>query len=77
MWAVEAKNFGENKDYFYMSGLTEKESRARHAKLSNSGKWAYVRSWDLAVEWEQEQSNQRIAQWAKEREDGVGEGQLQ
>lgn len=76
MWAVEAKNFGENQDYFYMSGLTEKESRARHAKLSNSGKWAYVRSWDLVAEWEQAEANLRIARFAQEREDGIGEGQL-
>ncbi|MDG1821039.1 MAG: hypothetical protein P8H24_04315 [Methylophilaceae bacterium] len=50
MWAIEARNYGENKDYFYMSGLTEEESRARHAKLSNSGEWALVRSWDKRQE---------------------------
>ena len=56
MWAVEARNFGENKDYWYMSGLTQEESRERHTKLSNSGEWAMVRSWDLTKEWEK-QSN--------------------
>ena len=27
MWAVEARSYGENADYFYMSGLTEAESK--------------------------------------------------
>ena len=45
MWIVEAKNFGENKDYWYMSGLTEEESKKRHRDLFNSGKWAMVRSY--------------------------------
>lgn len=62
-WAVEARNYGDNPDYFYVSGLTEKESRRRHSQLSNSGKWAFVRSWDKQAEWEQEQSAQRIAEW--------------
>lgn len=66
MWAIEARNCGENADYFYMSGLTEAESRARHAKMSNSGKWAMVRSWDKNAEWEQEQANERIRNWKKE-----------
>ena len=65
MWAVEAKNFGDNPDYFYMSGLTQTESRKRHADLSNSGKWAMVRSWDLVAEWEQEKANERIRNWRK------------
>jgi hypothetical protein len=54
MWAVEAKNFGENADYFYMSGLTKEESRKRHSDLYNSGEWAMVRSWDKAEEWAKE-----------------------
>ena len=66
MWAVEARNYGEQKDYFYMSGLTQKEARRRHAQMSNSGKWAMVRSWDLIAELEQEASNQRIRNWSKE-----------
>lgn len=65
MWAVEARNYGETPDYFYMSGLTQAESRKRHATLSNSGKWAMVRSWDLAAEWEQEKANERIRNWKK------------
>ena len=66
MWAVEARNFGENKDYWYMSGLTQEESRQRHSKLANSGKWAMVRSWDLVAEWEKEKANQRIRNWKKD-----------
>lgn len=66
MWAVEARNYGDNPDYFYMSGLTQKESRRRHAQLSNSGEWAYVRSWDLQAEREQEKANERIRNWKKE-----------
>lgn len=65
MWAVEARNYGENKDYWYMSGLTEAESRRRHSKLANSGKWAMVRSWDLVVEWEKEKAAERIKNWKK------------
>lgn len=76
MWAVEARNYGDTPDYFYMSGLTEKESLRRHNQLANSGKWAMVRSWDLGAELEAEAADCRIAQWAKELEDGVGEGQL-
>lgn len=75
MWAIEAKNFGENPDYFYMSGLTQKESRRQHAKLSNSGEWAMVRSWDLVAEWERQESNRRITDFFAEHEDGIGEGQ--
>lgn len=66
MWAVEAKNFGDNPDYFYMSGLTQSESRKLHSDLSNSGEWAMVRSWDKIAEWEQEKANQRIRNWSKE-----------
>jgi hypothetical protein len=60
MWVVEARKYGEKPDYWYMSGLTEAESRSRHAKLANSGKWAMVRSWDLKAGWEREKANQRI-----------------
>ena len=66
MWYVEARKFGENKDYFYMSGLTQKEARRRHSELSNSGKWAMVHSWDMQAQWEQEQANQRIRDWKTE-----------
>jgi len=65
MWAVEARNFGENPDYFYMSGITQKEARSRHAKLSNSGEWSSVRSWDLVAEMEQRLSNERVKNWRK------------
>ncbi len=60
MWAVEAKNYGENKDYFYQSGLTRSEARKLHGKMSNSGKWASTRSWDKEWEWEQERAAERI-----------------
>lgn len=69
MWAVEARNFGENPDYFYMSGITQKEARRRHAKLSNSGEWSSVRSWDLVAEMEQRLSNKRVKNWRKENVD--------
>ena len=65
MWAVEARNYGEKADYWYMSGLTAAESRKIHGQLSNSGEWAMVRSWDLVVELEQEQANKRIKNWKK------------
>lgn len=65
MWAIEARNYGEQKDYFYMSGLTQKEARRRHATMSNSGKWASVRSWDLVAELEQRLSNERVRKWKK------------
>ena len=45
MWVVEARNYGDKKDYWYMSGLTEEESKKRHKDLFNSGKWADVRSY--------------------------------
>jgi len=60
MWAIETRTFGENKDYFYMSGLTKEEAHRRIAKMSNSGQWAMCRAWDLNAEWGQEQANERI-----------------
>ena len=65
MWAVEAKNFGADADYFYASGLTQKESRKIHSEMSNSGEWALVRSWDLNAEAEQRAANERIRNWKK------------
>lgn len=75
MWAVEARNYGDTPDYFYMSGLTEKQSLRYHNQLANSGKWAMVRSWDRGAELEAEAAAQRIAQWGAERRDGVGAGE--
>lgn len=66
MWAVEAKNFGDNPDYFYVSGLTQEESKKMHKSMANSGEWAMVRSWDKVAEWEQEISNERIRNWKKD-----------
>ena len=51
MWAIEAKNFGNNPDYFYVSGLTQEESKRMHKSMANSGEWAMVRSWDKVAEW--------------------------
>lgn len=45
MWVVEARNWGPLGDYWYISGLTEEESKKRHKELFNSGKWAMVRSY--------------------------------
>ena len=60
MWAVEAKKFGDNPDYFYTSGLTEAESKRMHKQLANSGEWGFVRSWDKQAEWEAEEAQKRI-----------------
>ena len=30
MWAIEARNFGPDADYFYLSGLAEAESKKMH-----------------------------------------------
>jgi hypothetical protein len=65
MWAIEARKFGDNPDYFYMSGLSQAESRRRHSQLSNSGEWAMVRSWDLVAEAEQKKSAERIKNFRK------------
>ena len=65
MWAVEARNYGDNPDYFYMSGLTQSESRKHHSQLSNSGKWAMVRSWDLEAERKDKEAAERIRNWRK------------
>jgi hypothetical protein len=66
MWAVEARKYGDNPDYFYMSGLTQAESRRRHKKLANSGEWGFVRSWDKTAEWEQQKADERIRNWKKD-----------
>lgn len=65
MWAVEAKTFGNNAEYFYISGLTKRQSRVLHSDLANSGEWAMVRSWDKGAELEQEKANERIHNWKK------------
>ena len=54
MWAVEARNYGDNADYYYISGLTQEESRKHHSELFNSGEWAHVRSWNKSEEWAKE-----------------------
>ena len=43
MWYVEARNYGERKDYWYMSGLTQQEAARRSDKLCDQG-WEYVRT---------------------------------
>ena len=75
MWAIEAKTFGDDPNYFRMYGLTEAESRRMHKEMANSGECPYVRSCDPAGEPEQPESDARITAWSKEIEDGIGEGQ--
>jgi hypothetical protein len=65
MWAIEARNFGDDPDYFYASGLTQVESRRLHSELANSGEWAMVRSWDLVAEAEQKKADERIKNFRK------------
>lgn len=50
MWAVEAKTFGDNPNYFYMSGLTQEQSRELHSQLDLSKEWAMIRSWNKQQE---------------------------
>lgn len=75
MWAVEAKTFGDNPDFFYTSGLTEAASRKLHTDLANSGEWPYVRSWNTEADREQKEADARIKAYFESLEDGVGEGQ--
>lgn len=63
MWAVEAKTFGPNPERYCLYGLTQRESRIKHNELSNSGKWAMVRSWDLEAEAEKRAAAERIKNW--------------
>jgi hypothetical protein len=49
MWVVEARKFGQNPDYWYMSGLTQEESKARHQELYDQG-WAMVHSYEYENE---------------------------
>lgn len=75
MWAVEAKTFGENSNYFRMYGLTAAAARKLHKEMANSGEWPYVRSWDLEEERKQKEADTRVAEYFQSLEDGVGEGQ--
>ena len=65
MWAVEAKSFGPEPKRHCVYGLTKAESRKRHSELSNSGKWAIVRSWDLEAEARDREAAERIKNWSK------------
>lgn len=62
MWMVEAKTFCLEADpeYFRYGPLTEKQARAIHKELANSGEWAIVRSWDLEAERKQKEADERI-----------------
>lgn len=75
MWAVEAKTFGEDPNYFRMYGLTEAAARKLHSDMANSGEWPYVRSWDLDAEREDKEAERRINEYFQSLEDGIGEGQ--
>jgi hypothetical protein len=75
MWMVEAKTFGDDPEYLRYGPLTEEQSKAIHKDLADSGEWAMVRSWCLDQARKQKESDARILAWAKEIEDGIGEGQ--
>ena len=75
MWMVEARTFGEDAQFFRYGPVSEKVSRKIHSDLTDSGEWAVVRSWSIEAELKQKESDARILAWAKEIEDGVGEGQ--
>lgn len=75
MWMVEARTFGEDPQFFRYGPVSEKEARKIHKNLADSGEWAVVRSWSIEEELKQKESDARILAWAKEIEDGVGEGQ--
>jgi hypothetical protein len=45
MWQVEASN--AKGDFQIVSSLSQAASRKLHRELSNSGKWAMVRSFDM------------------------------
>lgn len=75
MWMVEARTFGEDPQFFRYGPVSEKAARKIHGELADSGEWAVVRSWSIEEELEQKESDARILAWAKEIEDGVGEGQ--
>ena len=75
MWMVEAKTFGENPQFFRYGPVSEKESIQIHKELADSGDWSLVHSWNIVEKQKQEEADARILAWAKEIEDGIGEGQ--
>lgn len=75
MWAVEAKTYGDNPNFFYMYGLTYSAARRLHKDMANSGEWPYVRSWDTVAERKEEEAQRRIDEYFQSLEDGTGEGQ--
>ena len=58
MWQVEATN--PNGDFYIKSSMSQAASRTLHGKLSNSGKWASVRSFDMEYVKEQAEAAERI-----------------
>lgn len=66
MWMVEARNYGQDPKTVTYGPMSETASRRMHSRLANTNKWAFVRSWDLEAERQQQLSNQRIAQWNKQ-----------
>jgi hypothetical protein len=75
MWAIEAKTFDEDPNYFRMYGLTAAEARRMHSEMANSGEWPFVRSWDADAEATQKEADTRIKDYFQSLEDGIGEGQ--
>lgn len=58
MWQVEASN--PNGDFYIKSTMSQSASRTLHGKLSNSGKWSMVRSFDMEYVKEQAAAAERI-----------------
>ena len=75
MWMIEAKTAGEDAQFFRYGPANERVARKIHSDLTVSGEWDVVRVWSIEAELKQKESDARILAWAKEIEDGVGEGQ--
>jgi len=58
MWQVEARN--AKGDFHITSALSQTASRKLHGKLSNSGKWSTVRSFDMEHAQQQVEATARI-----------------
>ena len=63
MWSIEAR--GNDDQYFYRAGLTERAANSRLFKMADSGEWKAVRAWDTVQEQKQKESDERIRNWNK------------
>ena len=61
MWQVEASN--AKGDFYISSSLSQAASRKLHRELSNSGKWAMVRSFDMDSVLRKAEADARIKAW--------------